>query len=216
VTPEQFRSQWWVSVVSAAATLLAVGAALFGDWFRKKFLPPSLRLKVLEKYGEKTSLTRQIDGRVEHVDDVRYYHLNIWNARRWTPATGVQVFLTGIEELGPDNLFHLNWIGNVPLRWRDQEVVPILQTIGAAKDCDFCMIQKKKAFVSLMPLLVPNNLKGQREGKCRFVARLQVRSNEADSDEIRIEVAWDGIWEDGDLEMHNHLTVKKLGPVVHE
>lgn len=78
------------------------------------------------------------------------------NERRWSPAKGVQVFLTGVEELGPDGQLRIDWFGNVPMRWRDQEVVPLAQTVGAAKDADFLMVERTEGKVSLMPLLVPN------------------------------------------------------------
>jgi hypothetical protein len=74
------------------------------------------------------------------------------------------------------------------------------------------MVGKQNLTLSLMPLLVPNNLAVNRQGACRFIARLQVRSDEADSEDVRIEVAWDGVWEDGDIEMGNHLHVEELNP----
>jgi|SRR5882762_10391459 len=107
----------------------------------------------------------------------------------------------------PDGQPRIDWLGNVPMRWRDQEVVPLAQTVGAAKDADFLMVQRTEGKVSLMPLLVPNNLRAQRTGGCRFVARLQARSEQVDSDVLRIQVAWDGVWEDGDTEMQMHLVV---------
>ena len=210
MTPEQqFWWNWVVNLGVAVGTLLTVGVALFGEQLRAKVFPPRLKLKLLRKEGEKTQLRSNL-GVV--VDDVRYFHLQVWNERRWSPAEQVQVYLTRLAEPGPSDELQVTWVGNVPLRWRDQEVVPLLQTVGAAKDCDFCMVQKKEGTLSLMPLLVPNNLNARRQGKCRFVAWLQVRSNQADSEVIRIQVAWDGLWEDGDTEMKRHLVVERLGP----
>lgn len=211
MSPEQqFWWNWWVNLGVAIGTLLAVLVALFGDRFRANFFPPRLKIKLLETGGEKTILTHSNAGVMEHVDDVRYFHLQVWNERRWSAANGVQVFLTRLDEPGPNNQLQVAWVGNVPLRWRDQEVVPLTQTIGAAKDCDFCMVGRKDG-LSLMPLILPNNLSAHRQGKCRFVARLQARSNEADSEVMRIEVAWDGVWEDSDTEMRRHLVVSELG-----
>jgi hypothetical protein len=153
-------------------------------------------------------LTNANDG--SHVDDIRYYHLKIWNQRRWSPASSVQVFLTRIEEFGPDGLLQTNWAGNVPLRWRDQEFVPLVQSVGAAKDVDFCFVRKHEAKLTLMPLLNPNNLSRERIGPCRFVARIEARSNEVDVEPFNLEVAWDGKWDDGDIEMSKHLAVKEF------
>ena len=44
------------------------------------------------------------------------------------------------------------------------------------------MMQMMEGKVTLTPLLVPNNLKAQMKGTCRFVARLQARSEEVGSD----------------------------------
>jgi len=96
------------------------------------------------------------------------------------------------------------------MRWRDQEFKPLTQTIGSEQDADLIMVNRQQNSISLMPILVPNNLQRTRQGPCRFVLRLQVRSNEADSEEFRIQVSWDGVWEDGGLEMHQHLQVEEL------
>jgi hypothetical protein len=212
---QQFWWNWGVNLSVAVFTLLAVLVALFGEKLRARFFPPILKLKLLRKEGEKAPLTRLNEqGVVQHVDDSRYYHLHVWNERRWSPAEQVQVFLTRLYEPGPSDDFQLAWAGNVPLRWRDQEFVPLLQTVGAAKDCDLCMVLKKGRTLSLMPLIVPNNLKARWQGKCKFVACVQVRSNQADSEVLRIQVSWDGEWEDGDTEMQRHLDMKELSSSV--
>ncbi|PYT66223.1 MAG: hypothetical protein DMG39_27225 [Acidobacteria bacterium] len=61
-----------------------------------------------------------------------------------------------------------------------------------------------------MPMILPNNLKARWQGKCRFVACVQVRSSQADSKVLRVQVSWDGLWEDGDTEMQRHLVVEEL------
>jgi hypothetical protein len=53
----------------------------------------------------------------------------------------------------------------VPLRWRHQEFVPLLQTVGSAEV-------------------------------------------------LRLQVSWDGLWEDGDTEMQRHLVIKELSPTI--
>jgi hypothetical protein len=210
VTPDQqFWWNWSVYLAGAVANLLVVLVALFGERFWSWKFPPKLKIKLLEKYGEKTVAVGQRNG-IEIRNDVRFFHLQVWNERRkWSPAHNAQVFLISIEEVGPDDRYQVAWVGNVPMRWRDQEVVPVTQTIGAQKDADFFMVGKQSLVLSLMPLIAPNNLIVHRQGACKFIAHFQVRSNEADSEDFRVKVAWDGAWEDGDLEMHNHLHVKQ-------
>jgi len=211
---QQFWWTWWVRLGGTVFTLFAVIVALFGEKLRARWFPPILKLKILRKEGERAPITRlNQQGVTQHVDDARYFHLHVWNERRGSPAEQVQVFLTRRYEPGPRDEPQLAWVGNVPLRWRDQEFVALLQTVGAAKDCDFCMVLRNGGTLSLMPLILPNSLNARRQGRCRFIACVQVRSNQADSQEIRIEVAWDGLWEDGDTEMQRHLEIKILGPV---
>ena len=99
---QQFWWNWSVNLAVAMGTLLAVVIALFGEKLRAKFFPPRLKLELLRQEGEKTQLTRSTSGFVEVVDDVRYYHLRTRNERRWSPASEVQVYLTRIEEPGPN------------------------------------------------------------------------------------------------------------------
>ncbi|MGA2327057.1 MAG: hypothetical protein ABSH05_12315 [Bryobacteraceae bacterium] len=210
LTPDQqFWWNWWVSLAVAAGTLLAVVVAIFGEKLRAKFFPPRLSLRFICPEGEGTTLTRKDSGEV--ADDVRYYHLRVSNERRWSAAREVQVFLTRVEEPGPNGDLHVVWAGEVPIRWRDQEVVPLLRTIGADADCDLCRVGRNTG-LSLMPLISPNNLNAHHQGSCRLVASLQARSNETDSEVARIEISWDGSWEHGDMEMKRHLAVRPLAP----
>jgi hypothetical protein len=203
---QQFWWNWWVNVSVAIATFSAAFVALFGQKLQARFFPPILRLRLLRREGERAPITRQNNqGAVEQVDDSRYYHLHVWNERRWSPADQVQVYLRRLDEPGPSGDAQVAWTGDVPLRWRHQEFVPLLRTIGSAQDCDFCAVLKKERRLSLMPLLFPNNLNAHRQGKCSFVAWVQARSNQADSRVLRIRVSWDGLWEDGATEMQRHL-----------
>jgi hypothetical protein len=204
---QQFWWNWWVNLAIAVGTIGAVAVALFGQKWQAKLLPPLLTLTLGLKEGEKTQLRNQADG--TFVDDVRYYYLRVSNKRRWSPAEGVQV--SRVEEPGPDGDFQAVWVGNIPIRWRDQEFVPLQRTIGSAADCDLCRVGKASGF-ALMPLIVPHNLNAHRTKSFRIVASLQARSNQVDSAIVRIAISWDGSWEDGDAEMLRHLVIKELTP----
>ena len=210
---QQFWWNWWVNLIVAVSTFLAVLVALFGERLRVRIFPPLLKLKLVRQEGEKTRLTTSVPGEsgytTEYVDDARFYHLRVSNERRWSPATSVRVYLTRLEEPGPSEALQLVWVGNVPIRWRDQEVVPLLQTIGAAADCDLCRVERRGGLF-LMPLIVPNSLEAHRTGKCKLVVTLQARSTEADSEVLRVGIYWDGRWEDGDAEMKKHLVIDEI------
>lgn len=209
---EQFWLNWWVNIAVAIGTISAVIVALFGQAFRAKFFPPKLALKLIHPEGEKTKQRLTwFDGnqQKERWEDVRYYHVQVQNYRRWSPANQTQVFLTKLEEPGPDDDLQVTWRGDIPIGWRHQDVHPTARTIGPAADCDLCSVVKGK-WLQLHPLVTPYNLNAQRGEKSILVLTLQARSNEGDSSLVRIQIAWDGEWNDGADEMKRHLTVKVL------
>jgi hypothetical protein len=202
--PLHFWLNFAVSVAVALGTLSAVVVALFG----RRWYPPRLKMDILDKLGEKTFAIRRVSDALSEDHEVRFFHIKVWNERRWSTANQTQVFLIAIEEKGANDQWQVKWTGNVPMRWRDQEVTPFTQTIGAPRDSDFCMVDKDTGVISLMPLIAPNNLKVHRKGPCKFIARLQARCTEKDSEELSVQVSWDGGWEDGNFEMRrDHLQV---------
>jgi hypothetical protein len=209
MNPEcQFWWNWWVQFAVAVGTFLTVAAALFialyGEKLRAKYFPPLLSLKLGKPEGERTQLKDQNGA---YIDDVRYYYVEVSNARRWSRADQTQVFLIRIEEPGPSGNLQITWSGDIPIRWRNQEIVPLLRTVGPSADCDFCRVERNGG-LWLMPLIIPNNLNAHRTGHCTFVATLQARSTLVDSEFLRILVAWDGGWDDGVEEMKSHLNIK--------
>ena len=109
--------------------------------------------------------------------------------------------MTRVDEPGPDGRFRTVWVNDVPMRWRDQEFSPLTRTLGPGADCDLCCLRKGKV-LKLLPLIVPFSLQAQRQTKCRLALFLQARSTQADSPVFRVEIAWDGDWEDGDTKFN--------------
>lgn len=200
----RFWWNWWVNFAVAAGTLLLAAVAMFGEKLRARFFPPLLGLKIWSKEGEKTQL---IDQTGKFLDDTRYYYVVVSNQRRWSPATQTQVFITRLEVPGPSGDLQVKWFGDIPVRWRNQESVPLLRTIGPNTDCDFCRVERKGLLV-LMPLVPANNFPAVWKGESNFVVTLQARSDIADSQIFRVRVAWDGEWDDGVEEMKQHFDIK--------
>ena len=69
---------------------------------------------------------------------------------------------------------------------------------------------RKQGSLSLVPLFMPNNLRPYADwkGACRLILSLEARSNQIDSELVRIELCWDGIWADGEGEMKEHLQIR--------
>jgi hypothetical protein len=206
----QFWWNWWINFAVALATFAAAIVALFGEWLRSKMFPARLKLSLLNANGEK--------GRIAHGDrqeNARFYHVRVENTNRFvSTAKDVQVFLIRIEEPGPDDELQIVWSGEIPMRWRNQEVSALTKAIGHATDCDLCSVGENR-WLSLSPLIVPLSMNARREGPCKMVVSLQARSQQADSPALRVQIAWDGAWDLGDNEMRRHLTVRELTTHVH-
>ncbi len=202
---EEFWWNWGVNAVVAIGTIGAVFVALFGKAIRHFLFPPQLRLKLLNPLGEKTVFGSSEGSRSEG----RFYHIRVSNKRRLSPAKATQVFLMRIEKEGPDGILQIKWSGDLPLRWRHQEIFSTARTIGTYADCDFCSVISNKV-LQLHPLIEPYNLEYRYSNATKFVASLLARSDERDTPIMRIEISWDGEWHPGDKEMQQHLKVKEL------
>jgi hypothetical protein len=205
---EQFWWNWLVSVAVAVGTIGTVIAALFGNILRTKFFPPRLEVHLRDAAGEFTPVRNLTT--LAHVDDARYYHLRVLNRRRRLAPADVQTFLIRIEEPGPDGSLRVSWSGELPFRCRDQEHYPVIRTIGPPVDYDLCAVFNQDRRLTLLPLYQPFSLPIERRQACRFVATFQARSGVADSDMVRLQIAWDGRWADGSTEMRGHLVVGEL------
>jgi hypothetical protein len=119
------------------------------------------------------------------------------------------VFLLRIEEEGPDGKLQPTWSGDVPIRWRHQEIFPLERTVGAPADCDLCSVVKYEIDRRLYihPLIVPLNLRVERTGRQKFEMIVQARANEGVSPITRVQISWDGDWADGEVEMGKHFKV---------
>jgi hypothetical protein len=185
-----------------------LGGAIFNWLTNRKFrLPPNLNLQLTRPEGERVKVNATGGG----TEDVRYYHLRVSNSRRWSAASDVQVFLTRLDQPGPDGTFRPTWVGDVPMRWRDQEIVGLKRTVGHAYDCDLCSVSEGRRLL-LMPLLAPFNLNPLRTAACRLALFIQARSTQSDSPMYRVEIAWDGNWESGDAEIQTHVTINVTQP----
>lgn len=209
---QQFWMNWWVQLVAGIATLLAVVVALFGQAFRGKFFPPMLYSTLADPKGERTRVRlRWIEGSqpTERDEDARYYHLRVWNGRRWSPAQQTQVVLLRVDEPDAGGVFIPIWTGDIPVGWRHQAVAPLQRTVGPEAFADICSVVKDK-WLQIHTLIQPNNLETVRRNACNLVLHLQARSSERDSSIVRIRVAWDGGWQDGAEEMTRHLKIEEL------
>ncbi|MBN1290414.1 MAG: hypothetical protein JXB48_01120 [Candidatus Latescibacteria bacterium] len=208
----QFWWNWWVKFGATIATFAAVLIALFGDWIKSHLFSPKLVLSLRNNKGEKTIVTFQLQteqGQQTQNVDARYYHVKVSNAVRWPIASQTRVFLLSIEEPGPDGELQITWSGELPVQWTHQTIHPFNRTIGPTAYCDLCSVLKDK-WIQLHPIIIPNNFPMKKSIATTLVVSLQAKSNEGESAIVRFKIAWDGKWDDGDVEMSHHLVIKEV------
>jgi hypothetical protein len=203
--------EWIFQAAIALGTFLAVLVALFGEWAKSKWFKPDLHIRLSNPRGGLAKVTLNAPDGSSRVANARYYHLVVSNRKRWPVATQVQVSTLRIEEPNPGGSSRILWGGEVPLKWKFQEIYPLQRTIGAEADCDFLSVVEGKG-VTLLAMVMPVEFpflyrRGPFSG---VVFTLQARSAETDSNTIRVRVSWDDKWNTGEVEMANHLVVEQL------
>ena len=108
---------------------------------------------------------------------------------------------------GPSGNPQLAYIGELPLRWRHQEIYPLLRKIGRAIDADVFYVTDEP-MLCFTPLLVRNNFRAEHRGATRLWMTAVAHGAEGASNVVRIEVAWDGQWDPGEAEMQRRLTLQ--------
>lgn len=214
----RFWLQWGVNALIATATLGAVLAALFGDWFRARWFPPRLALSMPMPEGVRTpvGLSWRDDQGVEHTDtrDGRYYHVEVRNTARGAEATQVQVCIVRLEEPRADGQFEITWTGELPLRWMHQQIHPVVRVVGRTAIADLCSVVRDK-WVELHPMIGAMNFNARRRkehpaAQRDFIVSLEALSAEGSSPPLRLRITWDGEWADGDTEMRRHLVINDV------
>jgi len=211
----QFWWNWWVNFGIAIATFSAVLVALFGDSIKARLFHSKLKISLRNSIGEKTQVqyykTNEKNEQVLITEDARYYHVKVKNLATWPSSTQTQVLLQRVEQPGPDGRLQIKWDGEVPMEWMHQSLYPITRTIGPEAICDLCSVVKNNPiYLNLLPIISPNSLITKYIGKTVLVLTLQAKGNEGESHIARLEISWDGLWEDGEIEMIRHFIVKDI------
>jgi hypothetical protein len=116
------------------------------------------------------------------------------------------VVLTKVDLMQPDGRYVTKWTGDVPLRWRHQELYPLQRTIGSPIDCDLIVATNMDG-VNLPLVLFPNNLQSQWTRPIDALLHVALRHRDGLSEGPLIRITWDGNWNSGEMEMSQHLTV---------
>ena len=208
---------WWtwiVGALTALATFLAVLAALFLDWFRARFFPPNLILSLVDRRGAPPIRTF-IGNPVTFETVSRWYHVQVINQRRMTPARDTQVYLMAVEELDAANQYIRRPTGAIPFPVRHGVFAPPGRAIGPTVEWDLCSVARESSadgppMFSLHTVVAPTDIVVHRTAAFSLILNLQARSIEADLNMLRLEVAWDGHWAEDTDQMSHHLVIRTL------
>ena len=190
-------SQWGLAV----ATMVLAVVAIWGHIIRNLWLGPRLRVGLKNPRGEVSTFS---DGVVS-----RYYHLRVWNERRAAPAHNVRVVIRGLYRASADGTMALTPLsGALQLTWQFQGWNPQFQTIGAESTCDLGFLRRGEDFqlstafrqISFDPTVRPGN---------KVIVVLMALSDEGESIELRLEIAWDGVWSEDSEELARHMVVRE-------
>ena len=143
--------------------------------------------------------------------DSRYYHVTVQKPRRWAPVHRVRVYLKRVEQVGADQEFYQIWEGRAPISWAHAIVFPMEQDIGPDRDANLCSVLKGK-WMELHPLIQMFSLDHRFRDEAHIRVTLQAEGTELDSNELVVEIHWDGNWSDDSTQMKGHCSIKQVAP----
>lgn len=211
---QQFWWNWAVQLAVAFATFLAVLAALFLDWFRARFFPPQLTLRLVSARGTPpvTAHVTSPGQQIAFQTFSRWYHVRVENGRRMSRATETQVYLVAVGLPNAAGQIVTRTTGAIPLKIRHEGIVRLGRIIGPPVEWDLCSVFRELQpggipVFELQTVVAPTDITVRTQQPFRMVLTLQARSIEADSNVLDVELSWDGQWSDDTDQMANHLVI---------
>jgi hypothetical protein len=194
--------QWTLTVATIAGTIVLAVVALWGHIIRIRLLGPKLRIALKNPKGEVSMFSDNVVS--------RYYHLRVWNERRTVPAHNVRVVIKTLYRPCADRtMSQITLSGPLQLAWFFQGLNPQFQTIGAESTCDLGHLRKGEHF-QLTTLFHHISFDHTVKKDQKIIVILLALSDEVESNELKLEIAWDGTWSDDSDEMVKHMVVKQL------
>ena len=190
-----------VGFLASLVTFMAVIVAIWGERIRQLWIKPKLKISLADPQG---LFTTRADKK-----KARYYSLDVRNERRSSPAKNVRVLLTEIIKQGPDgNWRPIVFSGPVHVTWKWPNITPAYATIGPDEMSTFGFVVEDAKRFALQLYWCPNNLEPSFPPNEAIRMRFKAVSDSTESNTLTVQVAWDGMWNEGSKEMQQHLIVK--------
>jgi hypothetical protein len=195
-------------LISAAIALFAI----MGEQIRARYFGPRLHLSIYKAQGEET-----YSGTKSNRTYCRYFHFKVENLRKGLTANKVQVVLRSIDSPynGGGNR-RVTVGGRLPFKWSYRVYFPnnfdyvYYSNIGCDDLCDVAVLTKGEN-LKLLPdewHSIKDQLNIFKDQKAEIEA-VAVSEN-SESNHIKVEISWDGIWPDDDDDALNHVRFREL------
>jgi hypothetical protein len=202
MTELQFHQYMTCQWTLVGVTLLLAIIAIWGNTVRMWLRGPKLQVNLRSEKGESIKL-----------DGVKtwYYHLLVRNIRRRTTiANHVRVVVKTLVRSSDGTMIPIPLSGPIQLAWQWEASTPQFPNIGAELTCDLGHLKAGESF-KLKTIFDPNQYKFTVAKRERMIVGIIAQSDEAESNELKLEIFWDGGWSDDDPdEMLNHLVIKPI------
>lgn len=203
---------FWTALAAVGSILVAI-SAIYGDFFRARFIGPKLKIIL---YSPKGNSVPRIEydvhtGKQTKSYTAYFYHLKVVNSRQFVPAKNCRVMLRQLYRRGPDREFHPIALP-VPYQyvWSPSETAPSLQTVADEEVFDFGIIHEGDVFRPTLYVVV-SNFKGNVNADDSVRFGLQIVADNYVSPRMQIfQVDWDGKWANTPEEMSDHLIISEV------
>jgi len=202
MTDDQFFWYMVVQIALALGTIALAVMALWGHTIRMKLYGPKLKIELKNIKGTQSQFP---DGVMSY-----YYHLRVKNENRISSAHNVRVVVKDLRRFDVNgNMKSESPSGPLQLVWQLQRYKPQYQTIGAESICDLGFIRKGENF-QLSTLYRPISFDNSLLSNQKMLVVLVAQSDEVESNELRLEISWNGKWSEELDAMSKNLIIKTV------
>lgn len=195
----------FIQVVLAIGTLIIAALAIWGDKIRHILSGPKLRLRLNSVDGEFNTTN---PGR-----KARYYHFYLENLRPHAAAQKVKVMLRCMYRPLPNGRFGpTNLVSPIQFTYQFPTMPghDARPTIGSSPVlCDLGFLLEGQPFI-FTTYFIPNNFEPRVQSGQKVRIQARAEGDNAMSNDVCIEVAWDGNWHEGTTEIQRHLVVREV------
>jgi hypothetical protein len=176
---------------------------------------PKLHLELKSAVGSYTTQTPPPSTGNETIENLlvplqapkhaRYYHLRVTNRARYPTAQDVNVLLLGLERVGDEKRraelyvpLVLGWAGSI---------YPINRSIGSTTEGVADLFFVREDGLTFVPVVIPNNFQQTYFGETHLRVTAIARGIDCESNQIRLNIDWDGKWEFDEDAMAKHVVI---------